>query len=396
MLRNLSLVLALAAGGVSGYLFYTTGIGGELPPGCGDGGGCGDVLGSRWSQWCGVSTSGLGVLAYLVLVAGILAARLWPAWGKTLHAPLLVVCGTGLLVILWFVCIQAFVLRAFCGYCMASHLLGGLSFLAMILAIRQAGPSVRTRRRVAAGALAGAAGFVALHLGFLPEAMVVEAAAEATVESGTPQPAATPGRREILLLKQQLRFFADEVPVLGSPDATHIVLELFDYTCKHCRTMHKVLHRLTETYPSEFAVAVLPYPLSRRCNPKVANYVAAHRDACVYARYSLGVLVADPSQFEAFHDYLMTGDTAPAVTAAQEEAERMVGAAPFQRALVDSRVPEWIRDGWTVMQGLRRTSIPILVTPDELIMFRSVDEEVVTAKLESMLGLVESPVEAVE
>ena len=387
MFRIVSLALALAAGVVSGYLLWTAGIGGELPLGCGGEGGCGEVLGSRWSRWCGIPTSGLGTLAYLVFSGGILVFLLRPASRRALQPAFLILSGTGLLVIGWFIGIQVFVLQAFCIYCMAAHLLGGLSYLAMILAARKAGVGARTWTRTMVTALFAAVVFAVLHVGFLPDAVVVEAAAEAAPEGEAVQLGATPTRRSVSLLKGRIQFVIDEVPLLGSADATHVVLEIFDYTCNHCRDLHKVLHHLMDTYPSEFAVVVFPFPLSRRCNPVVKGYNPIHRDACEYAKYSLGIFVADPAKFLEYHDYLMTGKQAPAIETALETATLAIGEAEFQRALADPRIPELLGDGRKLMRMMGRTAVPLLVTPDGVLAFREVNEDTVIAKLEAMLGL---------
>src|SRR6478672_7609227 len=64
-------LLAAIACGVAGYLAYQS-LTGKTPSGCGEGGGCEDVLHSRWSTWLGIPVS----LSAVAVYAGLFLASL--------------------------------------------------------------------------------------------------------------------------------------------------------------------------------------------------------------------------------------------------------------------------------------------------------------------------------
>ncbi len=118
-----------------------------------------------------------------------------------------------------------------------------------------------------------------------------------------------------------------QVPILGSPAAKHIVVEMMDYTCPHCRHFHPHVHAALERYGDQVAFVVQHVPLSRKCNPYVQRDQAIHKYACDYARLSLGVWKLTPQKFVEYHDWLMKSEKAPAVFEARQEAMRLAGEA---------------------------------------------------------------------
>src|SRR5437588_13052469 len=83
---------------------------------CGDD--CSAVLGSKYAEGvAGVPLAGFGAMAYMaVIVAAVFAAR-----GSTLGRQILAVMATTMgLVSLWLLYLQAFLILAFCKYCLAS------------------------------------------------------------------------------------------------------------------------------------------------------------------------------------------------------------------------------------------------------------------------------------
>jgi uncharacterized membrane protein/protein-disulfide isomerase len=118
-----------------------------------------------------------------------------------------------------------------------------------------------------------------------------------------------------------------QVPVLGSPEAKHLLVEMMDYTCAHCRHFHPNVHAALERYGDQVAFVVQHVPLSRKCNPHVQRDQAVHKYACDYARLALGVWKLAPRKFVEYHDWLMKSEQAPAVFEARQEAMRLVGEA---------------------------------------------------------------------
>jgi uncharacterized membrane protein/protein-disulfide isomerase len=95
-------------------------------------------------------------------------------------------------------------------------------------------------------------------------------------------------------------------PIIGSPDAPHIVIEMVSYDCAHCRKMHATMERALERYGDQVAILLMPIPLDRECNKLVTDPAASHRGACTTAKLALSIAKLDAPSFARFHDFLMS------------------------------------------------------------------------------------------
>lgn len=84
---------------------------------CGESTGCQDVLGSRYATIGKVPLAGLGALAYFAAFA---AATLAAFGYRRARIALSTVVGVMFLATLWLLYVQAFILHAFCRYCLLS------------------------------------------------------------------------------------------------------------------------------------------------------------------------------------------------------------------------------------------------------------------------------------
>lgn len=100
-------------------------------------------------------------------------------------------------------------------------------------------------------------------------------------------------------------------PIIGSPDAPHIVVEMVSYDCPHCRKMHATMQQALERYGDQVALLVMPFPQEQDCNKLVTDPAASHRGACRTVKLALAIARLDRSAFERFHDFLMTGKDKP-------------------------------------------------------------------------------------
>lgn len=116
------------------------------------------------------------------------------------------------------------------------------------------------------------------------------------------------------------------VPILGSPDAEHVLLEMLDYTCPHCRNLHPHVEASLERYGNQLAFVVFHVPLSKKCNPHVKRDHWSHRNACDYARLALSTWRLDRSKFAEYHSWLMSSKRPPVVVEARRTAMDLVGA----------------------------------------------------------------------
>jgi len=398
-------LLATVALALSGYLLWGA-WGGDALPGCGPASGCNTVLNSRWGYWLGIPVS-LGALAVYVAVMVILV-RL----SRPLPAPVRVWYGAGLLALagvvlgaaVWFIGLQFFVIGAICPYCMTAHVCGGVMATLILLSSRSwltprganaglhesgrgrarlrprrcppdlapagrearptgvmateaVGKEEHTSRKPGAGpgrgwpALAVAAALAVLVVGqviYRPPAFVVQTSsrsAPAGVGAARPGPV-------LDLHGGEFRLDLREVPLLGPPDAPHVLVSLFDYTCRHCRAAHLPLVETQRAFSNHLALVSLPVPLDRACNPTVRRPLPAHTNACVYARLGLAVWRANRLQSPAFDDWLFATPSPPTTQAAYAEASRLVGTNALAQALQD----RWVDDLLAQDVRLHRTN----------------------------------------
>ena len=116
-----------------------------------------------------------------------------------------------------------------------------------------------------------------------------------------------------------------DVPLLGNPEAKHVIVEMLDYTCTHCRRLHPQVHAALERYGDQMAFVVVHVPLSKRCNPNIQYDQAVHLYACAYARLALGVWKLDRTKFVQYHEWLMESEKPPSIFEARRQAMRLVG-----------------------------------------------------------------------
>lgn len=123
-------------------------------------------------------------------------------------------------------------------------------------------------------------------------------------------------------------------PLLGSVDAKFIFVEMFDYTCPHCRETNRAVRGAFERFGSELAVIALPVPLEDKCNKAASG--SGHAGSCELSRLAVAVWRCDRGKFREYHDWLF--DKSRTVTAARRQAEDLVGRDRL-RAEMNSGTP---------------------------------------------------------
>ena len=104
----------LGALGLALYLGITSLMNGSIA-GCTEGGGCHEVVASKWGYFLGIPVSLLGAGTYIVLLASD-----WSGCCPRVHA----LCRWMILLAVgWFVAVQAFILKEYCPWCCITHLL---------------------------------------------------------------------------------------------------------------------------------------------------------------------------------------------------------------------------------------------------------------------------------
>jgi hypothetical protein len=100
-------------------------------------------------------------------------------------------------------------------------------------------------------------------------------------------------------------------PLIGSPEAPHIAIEMVSYDCAHCRKMHETIQHALARYGDQVALLVMPVPLDKECNKLITDPTMVHPGACGTARKVIALAKLAPTAFGDFHDFLMSGGDKP-------------------------------------------------------------------------------------
>lgn len=341
------------------YLGLTTLLG-EAIAGCGPESGCGEVLTSRWAYWFGVPVSLLAVPVYVGLLW--LVTRGGRQHGFR-HGEVMAIWGLGVAVIgaaLWFLVLQAAVIGGFCPYCLTVHCaaLFGVGVLMISLSRRfvaSAGDERAPVRAISVQHLGRAAG-----LGLVAVAALIVGqwlGPESTGNAVTVRDeAAAEGRAAVDTIRLhggQFTLRLDQLPVLGSRQADNLLVALFDYTCIHCRSLHRKLEEVqNELGEDKLSVIPLHCPLETKCNAAMQRLKVStqtpHIGACDYARLALAVWRTDTNAFYEFDRRLFRGDKCPPLRFVRQIAANLVGKERLEHAMTDP---------WITAQITRNTRI---------------------------------------
>ena len=317
--------LALVGFGISAYLVWMK-LTGRISSvvGCGGEGGCANVLGSQWSQWFLIPVSAASACFYLGVI------------GLTfkISKPLLTMASFLLiLAAVWFMGLQAFVIKSFCPWCFATHTVGLLTAGAILWKARA--PFKATFMIVPLVLMS------VLVIGQIygPKPKTYEVTEERGIEKRREVKVQNEGKGKLVTFKDPTgkvmkTYRLGSVPLIGSPDAKHFVVKYFDYTCASCRTMEEDLNTLMEQYPGQIAVIVLPTPLNRACNPHLSPRIHDHEHACELARLGLAIWRFQPESFAKAHEILFQRPVHSGASA-KAELEEIISLEKLEAALKD-------------------------------------------------------------
>lgn len=149
--------------------------------------------------------------------------------------------------------------------------------------------------------------------------------------------------RKLQFLNGKLTLDTYNQPIIGSPDAPHVVVEMVSYDCSHCRKTNRFMKQALSRYGDQVALIVLILPLDRTCNKLVTDPAASHAGACTTARMALGISKLKPTLFPRFHEYLMTGkDKPPALESIIAKAYSMADRAKLKEVRDSEEVAKQI------------------------------------------------------
>lgn len=369
-----SLLLIAMAG--AGYLAWVA-IHHGPAAGCGPESGCDKVLHSRWAYWFDLPVSVPAVLVYAALLAFtfLLQTSSTPDDQRGSWAAIVILSCVVAGAALWFVSLQVFVIHSFCKYCLTAHACGFAAAWLCLMNIPHAtepdtpmwatgsGKRGVPRQAVWLLVLIGLAGVAVLAGGQMlvqKQRNVVKVvnhappsagAGLAALSSNLPAeivPSSPNARliapRTLSLYRNEFVLKFSEVPVLGSPDAPHVIVCLLDYTCIHCRQLHGILAQVSQQFSNQLGIVCLPVSLLSDCNPYIQGRNArANPNACEFARLGLAVWRAKPEAHREFDDWMFNTEQPPPLELAREQAAQLVGADKLKSALADPWVAQQLQ-----------------------------------------------------
>jgi hypothetical protein len=161
------------------------------------------------------------------------------------------------------------------------------------------------------------------------------------------------------------------VPLLGAEDAPQTIVSLFDYTCSHCRQLHRPLMEAYRSLSNRLAIVSLPVPLDPLCNPLTKRPVPEQTNGCTYARLGLAVWRASRPRLEAFDDWMFSFPHPPSTNEVRARAESLVGVENLAKALADPWIEDLIRTNISLYHTnylvYRKSRLPQLIIGTNLV-----------------------------
>ena len=411
-------LLTLTAMLVSGYLAWSAFAYADVI-GCGNLGplDCSEVLQSRWSHWIfiPVSVPAVSLYATLFVLSWFVGPRAPTRVARAAWLLVIVLSVTAAGAAVWFTLLQAFEIGSLCIYCLVIHV---CALVTAALVTMNTGVELRAR------AMSSGCGILCLALLIVPQllldppqkiqidqvsrgddtetvSLVVAPHQQqrdglaqdegiesepSTVDKASPRKAAK--SRIITVLDGKVELDAHKAPLLGSPDAKYVIVELFDYTCPHCRSMHSRLIAAMERY-GEDQVAIMPMvlPLNAGCNKHILTTFASHKDACVIARQSLAIWLAAPALFTEYHGWLLDHESNPTATSAGRKAVEMIAPEEFFKALESEKIDLQMKANIKLFDLAQQGLIPKFLIGDKVISAKINSDEELFELFEKEIGI---------
>lgn len=413
-------VVAFAGFALSAYLTWA---GAEGLPGCdaADPGGCGAVLSTVWGTWLGLPVSLGGAAVFLALLLSTVA--MGPRPSSTRWFLKVASAATAFAASVWFTGLMALEVRAFCPWCTAVHVCSLLA-LALVAArvpffvTSPGGIGQNTQSPASPFVIVAGLGLAAVLFSFLlagqliggyeiridvvkigelgapltegeigaapnrmeasPEVVAVEpgptgAPAVEAADAALPAPVSGSGSsssvspRPITLMDGKLSMMLGEYPILGDPDAEHVLGVISDPTCPACRKIHGDLLAAIEHFDRRFAVVLFPMALDAKCNPALTRTGYGHRNACLFDTMSLALWNTDPAAFRRFDEALYRGMTPPEADQALGWAEELIGKERFNEAMNDPLYEKMLNFSISLFYSplVDEKLLPVLLGPKE-------------------------------
>ena len=172
-----------------------------------------------------------------------------------------------------------------------------------------------------------------------------------------------PKQRTVTVAGNTVTLNVKQWPLLGKPNAQYIFVEMFDYTCPHCRNTHHAIKGAFEQYGENLAIVALAVPLDPSCNNAATG--SGHAGACELAKISVTVWRVSPENFREFHDWMF--ESTRTVSSARAQAEKLVGAERFQKEYASKVPADYVKRHVDLYKKVGQGSVPKLLFPKSTI-----------------------------
>ena len=247
------------------------------------------------------------------------------------------------------VIVQAFMLRNFCPWCMATH---GVGVLIVALAWTADPRDGKFRQGLLAGIAAAFGLALCQLLGPAPTTHRIDGESAVSPPTGIHEQG---DGRKIAFDDGKRVYDNSSLPGLGASDAKRVLVEYFDYQCPSCRTMSGYLTALIDKHPTEVRVLVLPVPLDHGCNSALAATDDGHPGSCERTRIALAVWRVKPAAYPAIHRALLS-DPPPDLASALTLAREQVPTAQLEVAMREPWIDQPIRANIADWEGFSSKS----------------------------------------
>ena len=150
-------------------------------------------------------------------------------------------------------------------------------------------------------------------------------------------------------------------PLIGSPQATHILAILFDLTCPTCWQMQQILRQAVAQRGRELAILTIPVPLDPACNSALRPTTTPHPYSCEYTRLALALWETNPSAYAQFTQWFSDGARIPPLAEVRSQASRLVGSIALTLALTDPALDRKLRQAIALYQAISIEDLPQLL-----------------------------------
>jgi hypothetical protein len=266
---------------------------------------------------------------------------------------------------IWFTILQKWIIRAFCPYCMTTHITGLLLAVLIIWrAIKEYenhSNDILLKSPARVQNISPAATRPIIHhlpaMGLVLMGMILAGSMAAIQVVFTPSAIYHDGESRNNLPAIDYR----AVPMVGSPEAPYVVTLLFDYQCPHCQKIHFMLNEAIHYYGGKLAFVLCPTPLNTQCNPYVPGDVEAFKNSCELTRIALALWIANREVFPSFENWMFTFESGDSwrprsLESARTKAVELVSQAKFEAAWTDPWIGKYMQNciriyGQTLQRG---------------------------------------------